>query len=424
MVSSRERVELALSHREGDRVPLDLGSTTVTGIHVSSLYRLRQALHLDPPGTPVRLVQPCQMLGEVTPDLLDAIGADVVGVGLPTNTYGFRNDEWKSWTTFDGTPVLVPGAFPTTPEPNGDLLMYPQGDRSAPPCARMPKDGFYFDSIIRQDPLDEAYLDVANNLEEFGPIAPETLQYLRREVEQLAPSGRALIGEFGGMAFGDVSDVPGPTLRHPRGVRDLELWYMSYVARPDYVAEVFERQCDIALDNLARIHAVVGDAITAVTTTETDLGTQIGPFISPKTYRRLFQPVHARLNQWIHMHTQWKTFMHSCGSIWHLLDDIVDAGFDVLNPVQTSAAGMDPAALKDRYGERLTFWGGGIDTQRILPFGTPADVRDMVRDRMKIFGRGGGFVFNTVHNIQAQVPVPNLVALFEAVDQYRTYPMA
>jgi uroporphyrinogen-III decarboxylase len=168
----------------------------------------------------------------------------------------------------------------------------------------------------------------------------------------------------------------------------------------------------------------VGDAITAVTTTETDLGTQIGPFISPKTYRRLFQPVHARLNQWIHMHTQWKTFMHSCGSIWHLLDDIVDAGFDVLNPVQTSAAGMDPAALKDRYGERLTFWGGGIDTQRILPFGTPADVRDMVRDRMKIFGRGGGFVFNTVHNIQAQVPVPNLVALFEAVDQYRTYPMA
>jgi hypothetical protein len=424
MVSSRERVEMALSHREADRVPLDLGGTMVTGIHVSSLYQLRQALHLDPLGTPVRVIDPYQMLGEVMPDLLDAIGADVVRVALPTNIYGFRNDDWKPWTAFDGTPVLVPGGFPTDPDSRGDLLMYPQGDRSAPPCARMPKDGFYFDSIIRQDPLDEAYLDVANNLEEFEPIAPEVLEYLRREVERLAPSGRALIGEFGGMSFGDVAFVPGPTLRHPRGVRDLEHWYMSYVTHPDYVAEVFERQCNIAIDNLERIHAVVGDALTAVFTSGADLGTQRGPFISPKTYRRLFQPAHAHLNQWIHTHTGWKTFIHSCGSIWRLLDDIVDAGFDVLNPVQTSAAEMDPAALKDRYGERVTFWGGGIDTQRILPFGTPDDVRSMVRDRMQVFGRGGGFVFNTVHNIQAQVPVPNLVALFEAVDQYRPYPMA
>lgn len=352
MVSSRERLEAALSHRESDRIPLDLGATAISGIHVSSLYQLRQALHLDRPGTPVRVWEPFQMLGEVTPDLLDALGVDAVRVSLPTNFFGFRNDEWKPWTTFDGTPVLVPGEFPTDPGPNGDLLMYPKGDRSAPPCARMPKNGLYFDSIIRQEPLDEAHLDPADNSEEFEPIGPVALQHLRSEVERLAPSGRALIGDFYGTSFGDAALVPGPGLRHPRGVRDLEEWYMSYMTRPGYVAEVFERQCEIGRDNLAKIHAVLGDAITAVVITGTDFGAQNGPFISPKTYRRLFQPVHARLNDWVHTHTRWKTFIHSCGSIWRLLDDIADAGFDVLNPVQTSAAEMDPKALKDRYGER------------------------------------------------------------------------
>ncbi|MGA3354910.1 MAG: uroporphyrinogen decarboxylase family protein [Acidimicrobiales bacterium] len=362
------------------------------------------------------------MLGEVTPDLLDVLGIDAVRVGLPTNFFGFRNDEWKPWT-YDGTPVLVPGAFPIEPELNGSLLMYPRGDLSAPPCACMPKNGFYFDSIIRQDPLDEAQLDPADNLEEFGPIDDAALAHVRSEVELLAPTGRALVGEFGGMSFGDAAVVPGPTLAHPHGIRDLEQWYTSLVTRPDYVKEVFERQCDIGLDNLAKIHAVAGDALTAVFLTGTDFGTQRGPFISPKTYRSLFQPVQARVNDWIHTHTTWKTFIHSCGSIWRLLDDIADAGFDALNPVQTSAADMDPKALKDRYGDRLTFWGGGIDTQRVLPFGTPEEIRNMVRERMAIFGSGGGFVFNTIHNIQSRVPVANLVALFEAVEEYRSYPM-
>ena len=423
MVTSRERVESALCHRESDRVPLDLGATTISGITVSSLYQLRQALHLDPPGTPVRVSEPFQMLGEVTQDLLDALGVDTARVSLPTNMFGFRNDDWKPWTTFDGTPVLVPGEFPTVPEPNGDLLMYAQCDRSAPPCARMPKNGLYFDLIMRQEPIDEARLDPADNVEEFGPIGPEALQHLRLEVERLAPSGRALIGEFGGTGFGDAAYMPGPGLSHPRGVRDLTEWLMSYMTRPGYVEEVFERQCQIGLDNLASVHAVLGDAITAVVITGTDFGAQNGPFISPKTYCRLFQPFHARLNDWVHTNTHWKTFIHSCGSIWRLLDDVADAGFDALNPVQTSATGMDPKALKNRYGERLTFWGGGIDTQRVLPFGTPEEVRDMVRERMEIFGPGGGFVFNTVHNIQAGVPAPNLVALFEAVDEYRSYPM-
>jgi uroporphyrinogen-III decarboxylase len=158
--------------------------------------------------------------------------------------------------------------------------------------------------------------------------------------------------------------------------------------------------------------------------TGTDFGAQNGPFISPKTYRRLFKPFHVKVNEWIHAHTKWKSFIHSCGSIWRLLDDIVDAGFDCLNPVQTSAADMDPAALKAKYGDRVTFWGGGIDTQRTLPFGTPDEVREMVRRRMATFGSGGGFVFNTVHNVQAGVPLENLLALYEAVGGYRSFPVA
>ena len=422
MVSSRERVEAALDHRQSDRTPLDLGATTCSGIHVSSVYQLRQALQLDPPGTPVRVWEPFQMLGEVTPDLLDSLGVDAVRVGLPTNIYGFRNEDWKPWTTFDGTPVLVPSAFPTEPEPNGDLFMHPRGDRSAPPCARMPTNGLYFDSIMRQDPIDEALLDPADNVEDFGPIDDGALEYVRSEVERLAPTGRALIGDFGGTSFGDAAFVSGPALAHPHGVRDLEEWYMSLVTRPDYVREVFERQCEIGLANLAKIHAVVGDALTAVFLAGTDFGSQKGPLISPKTYRGLFQPFHARVNDWVHTHTHWKAFIHSCGSVWRLLDDITDAGFDVLNPVQTSADGMDPQRLKDRYGDRLSFWGGGIDTQRVLPFGSPEEVRDMVRERMRIFGTGGGFVFNTVHNIQARVPVVNVVAMFEAVNECRSYP--
>jgi hypothetical protein len=288
----------------------------------------------------------------------------------------------------------------------------------------MPRGGFYFDVIVRQEPLDDAHLDPDDNLEEFAAIDNQTLQYLRSEVERLVPTGRALIAEFGGAtSFGDIAVVPGPMLRHPRGIRDPEEWYMSYVTRPAYIKEVFERQCDIGLNNLARVHSTVGNTLTAVCLTGADFGTQVGPLISPKTYRDLFQPVHARLNDWVHSNTQWKTLIHSCGSIWRLLDDIADSGFDILNPVQTSAAGMDPQALKDRYGDRLTFWGGGIDTQHVLPFGSPEDVRQMVRDRMRVFGAGGGFVFNAIHNIQAGVPVANLMALFTAVNEYRGYQM-
>ena len=421
MTTSRERVQAALEHREADRVPLDLGGSGVTGMHVDSVYKLRQALQLDPPGTPVKVDEPYCVLGEIGLDLVDALGVDVVSLRGRGTIFGYPNEGWKSWTTFGGTPVLVPEGFNTDPEPNGDILAYPCGDKTVPPCAVMPHGGYYFDALKRQDPIDDDNLDVEDNVEEFRPISDTDLAYLKAESERLEATGKAVLASFGGTSFGDIALVPALELKHPRGIRAVEEWYVSTSLRSDYVYEVFERQCEVALQNLERIHAVVGERVAVAYVTGTDFGAQNSPFFSPKAYRTLFKPFHVKINDWIHTHTTWKTFIHSCGSIWRLLDDIVDAGFDCVNPVQTSAADMDPEALKAKYGNRVTFWGGGVDTQRVLPFGTPEEVREMVRERMRIFGSGGGFVFSTIHNVQTGISTDNLLALYKAVSDYRPY---
>jgi hypothetical protein len=419
-MNSRQRVAAALDHRQPDYVPLDQGGSPVTGMHVSLVYLLRLALGLGAPGTPVKVVEPYQMLGEIAPDLIDALGIDVIGVGGPRNMFGFENKNWKPWTTFDGTPVLVPGDFNTEPRPNGDILMYPEGDRSVPPSGRMPKGGFYFDAIVRQEPIDDDRLNVEDNLEEFGPIGDAALQHYATEVDRAwRDTDKAILANFGGTAFGDIALVPAPFLKHPKGIRDVEEWYVSTVARFDYVYELFRRQCEIALGNLAKIREAVGDRVTAVFVTGTDFGTQHGSFISCKAYQNLYKPFHRTVNDWIHRNTPWKTFIHSCGSVIDLLPDIVDAGFDILNPVQCSAAGMDAQTLKDRFGDKIAFWGGGIDTQKTLPFGLAHEVRQEARRRIEIFNRGGGFIFNTVHNVQANTPVENLLALYETVREVR-----
>jgi len=422
-MNSRERVMLTLNHQQPDCVPLDLGGSATSGMQVSSVYLLRQALGLDPPGTPVKLIEPYQMLGEIAPDLIAALGVDVVPLGSPRNLFGFRNENWKPWTLFDGTPVLVPEAFNTQVEEDGSILMYPEGDRSVPPSGRMPAGGYYFDSIMRQPPIDESQLDPQDNLEEFGPISESDLEHFRSEAERLyTQTEQAILANFGGTGFGDIALVPAPWLKHPRGIRDVAEWYMSTITRQEYVWKVFEGQCQFALENLARLYQAVGDRVAAVFVSGTDFGTQAGPFISPRTYRLLYQPFHQQLNDWIHRHTPWKTLIHSCGSVVQLIPDFIQAGFDILNPVQTSAFGMEPRGLKERFGKELVFWGGGVDTQHTLPFGSPAQVRRQVRERMRIFGPGGGFVFNPIHNVQACTPPENLVALYQAVRDYRVLP--
>ncbi|MGD1101974.1 MAG: uroporphyrinogen decarboxylase family protein [Terriglobia bacterium] len=416
MLTSRQRVNRALNHQESDRVPVDLGASAVTGMQVDTVYQLRQALGLDAPGTPVKVVEPYQMLGEIKPDLMDALGIDVIGLGKPSTMFGFKNEGWKPWTTFAGTPVLVPEGFNIDPDEDGDILMYPEGDKSVPPSGRMPKGGFYFDSVPRQLPLDDNHLKLEDNLEEFSPIADEDLAYLGREAERIwTETDKAVLANFGGTAFGDIALVPGPWLKHPKGIRDVEEWYVSTVARRDFVHKIFERQCEIGIKNLEKIHKVVGERVTAVFLSGTDFGQQNGPFISPKAYRDLFQPFNKAVNDWVHKNTAWKTFIHSCGSVRALLPDFIAAGFDILNPVQCSASCMAPEELKLEFGDRVTFWGGGVDTQKTLPFGTVEDVRKEVSSRLKTFGKGGGYVFNSIHNVQARVPIENVLAMYETV---------
>ena len=415
-MQSRERVLSALAHREPDRIPIDFGSTPVTGIHASVVAALREHYGLE--RRPVKVHEPYQMLALVEDDLQQALGIDTEGVFARDTLFGFPNEGWRPWRTPWGQELLVSQHFRTTQAPSGDVLIHPQGDVAAEASGRMPASGYFFDAIVRQPPLDEDRLDPEDNMEEFQPIAEEALAHLRREVSRARASGRAVVASFGGTAFGDIALVPGLNLKQPRGIRDIAEWYISTAARRPYVHAVFERQCEVGLANLARIHAAVGDGVDAVFVCGTDFGTQTSSFCSVATLRELWLPYYRRVNDWIHANTSWRSFKHSCGAVEKFVPSFIEAGFDILNPVQCSAAGMDPQTLKSRHGERIVFWGGGVDTQSTLPFGTPDAVRRQVEERCRIFGRGGGFVFNTVHNVQAGTPIENVVAMVETVRRF------
>ena len=411
----RERLVATLNHNQPDRIPIDFGGSGVTGMHASCVAALRHYYGLEK--RPVRIHEPFQMLGLVDEDLQDAMGLDVTGV-FPRNTmFGFPAEEWKRWQ-FNGQEVLVPGDFNTTVDANGDTLIYPEGDLTVPASGRMPRGGYFFDSIVRQDPFDEEKLNPEDNMEEFGPVVQEDLDHLVRATQEAWTTGRGVIASFGGTAFGDIALVPAPSLKHPRGIRDIAEWYVSTSSRQDYIHRVFERQCEIAIENLGRIYAAVGDSVHAVFVCGTDFGTQTSAFCSVKTFRDLYFPYYKQVNDWIHSHTPWKTFKHSCGAVSKFLPSFIEAGFDILNPVQCSATGMEPEQLKANFGDQLVFWGGGVDTQRVLPFGTAAEVREQVLRRCEIFAPGGGFVFNSIHNVQAATPVENIVAMIDAVHEF------
>jgi uroporphyrinogen-III decarboxylase len=207
-------------------------------------------------------------------------------------------------------------------------------------------------------------------------------------------------------------------LKNPKGIRDIAEWYMSIIMRPDYIHDVFERQTDIAIKNLEKLFTVVDNHIDVVFICGTDFGTQDSQFCGVDTLEEMYLPYYKKMNDWIHKHTSWKTFKHSCGAVEPFIGKFIEAGFDILNPVQINAKGMDPSHLKNTYGDQITFWGGGVDTQKVLAFGSPAEVKKQVNENLRIFGEKGGFVFNTVHNIQANVPLENMVAMFETIHQY------
>ena len=406
----------ALNHTGGGKVPVDFGATVVSGMHVSCVAALREYYGLGK--DPVKVIEPFQMLGEIDGALKEAIGVTVESVLGPKTNFGFRNEGWKEWR-FNDLDVLVPEKFNVTGDGDGGWLIYPEGDFDAGPSGRMPKGGFYFDAIIRQGEIDEdARPDPADNLAEFAPLAKQDVAYYKSGVEAAALTGRGVIMALPGSGLGDIALVPGMAMKNPKGIRDVEEWYISTVTRQDFLHEVFNKQTDIAIENMKLLKSAASEYVDAVFLCGTDFGTQTGTFCSADTFDNLYAPYYKKMTAWIRANTSWKIFKHSCGAVGPLLESFVEAGFDIINPVQCSATGMDPAALKEKFGSRLVFWGGGVDTQKTLPFGTPEEVSTQVLARCEIFAKDGGYIFNAIHNVQAGTPVKNIVAMLDAVKKF------
>ena len=412
-MSSKENLLKTLNHEEPDRLVVDFGATPVTGIHVLLVEKLRAHFGLE--SRPVKVTEPYQMLGEVDFELQEAMGVDVIGVSPPSDMFGNRLEGWKEYRTSWGQEVLVPGSFTVKIDENGDTVLYPQGDASVDPSAKMPSAAYFFDAIKRQGNIDDSKLNPEDNLEEFSLMSDSDVAYWIESTGKVAGNGLGLVANFGGTAVGDIALVPGMNLKNPKGIRDVADWYMSTLMRSDYLHQVFDKQTDIALENLALAKKATGDSVDVVFICGTDFGTQDSSFCSTEAYNELYAPYYKKLNNWIHENTRWKTFKHSCGAVEPFMEHFIESGFDIINPVQVNAAGMDPRLLKEKYGKHLTFWGGGVDTQKVLPFGTPEEVRVHVLEECEIFAPGGGFVFNTVHNIQANVPLQNVLAMLEAI---------
>jgi hypothetical protein len=411
--TSKQNLKRTLNHEQPDRVVVDFGSTAVTGIHVLIVEKLRDYYGLEK--RPVKVTEPYQMLGEIDPELISAMGIDVIGLISEKNMFGVPNENWKLHRTLWGQEVLFPGGFNYTYNSNGDILMYPEGDSSVPPSAMMPRSGYFFDALNRQEPIDDSKLKLEDNLEEFVPLTGPELDYWKKQIALVKDSTKGIVASFGGTALGDIALVPAIGLKNPGGIRGVEEWYISTLIREDFVKKIYDRQTDIAIENLKLLNDIAGDKVDVVFICGTDFGTQNSTFCSPETYARVWKPYYRKVNDWIHKNTSWKTFKHSCGAVETLMNQFIDSGFDIINPVQINAANMDPRRLKKNYGDKIVFWGGGVDTQGVFAFGTPDQVRDQVRLQCEILNNNGGFVFNTIHNIQANVPFANVVAMLETL---------
>lgn len=414
--SSKQNFIKTVNHIQPERVVVDFGSTSVTGIHVLIVEKLREYFGLE--WQPVKVTEPYQMLGEIDSELMNAMDIDIIGLFGKKNMFGIGNSGWQPHKTRWGQEVLFPAGFRYTYNNNGDILMYPEGDITARPSATMPKSGYFFDALERQGPINETTL-VEDNLEEFGEISDGDLEYWKAQAESADTQSKAVVASLGGTALGDIALVPAIGLKNPKGIRSVAEWYMSTLTREDFIKDLYGRQTDIAVRNLERIYAAIGNRIDVAFICGTDFGTQNSTFCSPETYSTLWLPYYKKVNDWIHSNTSWKTFKHSCGAIETFMDLFIESGFDIINPVQINASGMDPLLLKKKYGERIVFWGGGVDTQGAFAFGSPEQVKDQVKRQCEILNNNGGFVFNTVHNIQANVPFENVVAMLEALKEIR-----
>jgi hypothetical protein len=250
--SSRQNFLKTINHQQPDRVVVDFGSTSVTGIHVLVVEKLREYYGLQK--KPVKVIEPYQMLGEIDSDLINTMDIDVIGLFSAKNMFGVPNEDWRIHKTLWGQEVLFPGNFNYTYNSNGDILMYPEGDTSVPPSGMMPKSGYFFDALDRQQPIDESTLKVEDNLEEFGHITDQELDYWKNQINLPDNNSKAVVASLGGTALGDIALVPAVGLKYPKGIRGIAEWYISTLIREDFITEIYDRQTDIAIENLKLLY--------------------------------------------------------------------------------------------------------------------------------------------------------------------------
>ena len=301
MLTKREIFLSAINHRDTGKAPVDFGATTVTGMHIYCVDGLRR--HYGIWNGPVRLLEPYQMLGVIEDDLADAMGVSVAGVTKGKTLFGFKTVDWKEHTLDNGLEVLVPGMFNVTRDAAGNTYLYPEGDVTAPASGKMPKGGLYFDAIIRQEPIDEDNLRADDNLVEFGYATDENVQFQLDALNRLHTRDVGVMTNLGGTGLGDIAHVPACQLKHPKGIRDVAEWYMSLVTRKSLVHEIFERQTDIALENLKKYAASIGGLPDVVFICGTDFGTQHSTFCSQETFRELYMPYYKKITEWIRSNT-------------------------------------------------------------------------------------------------------------------------
>jgi len=396
-MTSRERILTAIAHKEPDRVPIDFGSMPSTGIMSIAYNRLKT--HLGVIGGETRMYDTGQQLAEPEQWALDRFCVDSVDA---RNSFGRFPDQWKDWTLPDGSQCKVPTGFDPLREPGQWVIRSADGVE----LARMPDGCLYFEG--RNNPLEDAETTAdVDRLYQPGILTAEALANMRENAKWILDNtDYAIMAGFGGNI-----------LEGGQGLFGWERFMMEVAMDSEIVNYALDKMVEGYMENL-RLFIEAMDGCVHIIQMGDDLGSQAAPLMSPEMYRKVVKPRHTQQYQFIRSHSTMHVFLHACGSCYDLMGDLVDEGVEILNPVQTSAAKMDPRAIKKEFGDKLTFWGGGCDTQSILSNATPEQIDQHVKERLEIFAPGGGYVFNQIHNIQANVPPQNVVAMFEAARRH------
>jgi uroporphyrinogen decarboxylase len=397
-MTPRERIIKALKHEETDRVPVDLGSTESSGITWRAYNRLKKHLGI---GGDTFVFDLAQLIAKVDIKIAEIVGSDAVPLL-------FEPLKWKSWEFDEGVPVKIPAGVNLKKLPDGSTLLVRQEDNNAKDTvlARLPVSGFYFDAVF--NPLGNINQD--DDLKRFESFFEsfDLPGYLDEGFERLSVRAKNLHSQTD---FAVVGNLWVHIIAAGQSHRGFENFMVDLAVNKKLAHRILSKQLDFYLERIDRYCRAIGGNVDVIQVND-DLGTQNGPQISLHLYREMIKPYHKELWGYIKEKCGKPILFHSCGSVYNFIPDLIECGIDALNPIQVSAKNMDTAALKKEFGRYITFWGGGCDTQKILPFGTPEQVAAEVKKRVADLADGGGFVFCQVHNIQPDVPVENILAMY------------